>query len=245
MKCLILAAGYATRLYPLTENFPKPLLKVLDKSIMDWIVDDLEESGKIDEIIVVSNHKFIHFFEEWKETKKTKITLIDDGTTSNENRLGAMADIQLVIEKLQIDEDLMVLAGDNVLDFSLKRFIDFFEEKKRTCVTSYYEEDLNKIKKCASIKIDNNNRVLEMIEKPANPTSHLCCPAFYIYAKEDVKMVKKAIEEGCNIDVPGSFINYLYTRSEIYDYQMPGRRYDIGNLESYEFVNQNYKGIIK
>lgn len=245
MKCLILAAGYATRLYPLTENFPKPLLKVFNKPIMDWLVDDLEKTEKIDEIYVVSNHKFIDFFEEWKKTKKVKISIIDDGTISNETRLGAVADIQLAIEKFQIQDDLMVLAGDNVLDFSLKHFIQFFEEKKKTCVMSYYEEDLNKIKKSASLILEENGKVLEMIEKPEEPKSHFCCPAFYIYCRDDVKMVKEAIESGCNMDAPGSFINYLYSKSDVYAYQMPGHRYDIGNKESYEMVNQNYKGIIK
>jgi len=245
MKCLILAAGYATRLYPLTENFPKPLLKVLDKPIMDWLIDDLEEKGKIEEYYVVSNHKFIKNFEEWKDTKKAKISIIDDGTMSNETRLGAVADIELAIEKFEIDDDLMVLAGDNVLDFSLSKFIQFFEEKKKTCVMRYYEEDLNKIKKSASLILDENDKVLEMIEKPAEPKSHFCCPAFYIYSRDDVKKVKEAIASGCKIDAPGSFISYLYSKSDVYAFQMPGRRYDIGNLESYELVNKVYRGIEK
>jgi len=245
MKCLILAAGYATRLYPLTENFPKPLLKVLDKPIMDWLIDDLEEKGKIEEYYVVSNHKFIKNFEEWKDTKKAKISIIDDGTMSNETRLGAVADIELAIAKFEIDDDLMVLAGDNVLDFSLSKFIQFFEEKKKTCVMRYYEEDLNKIKKSASLILDENDKVLEMIEKPAEPKSHFCCPAFYIYSRDDVKKVKEAIASGCKIDAPGSFISYLYSKSDVYAFQMPGRRYDIGNLESYELVNKVYRGIEK
>lgn len=244
MKCLILAAGYATRLYPLTENFPKPLLKVLKKPIMDWLLDDLEETGKIEEYYVVSNHKFIKHFEEWKKTKNAKISIIDDGTISNETRLGAVADIELAIEHFKIDDDLMVLAGDNVLDFSLSQFIEYFEAKKKTCVMSYYEEDLNRIKKSASLILDENDKVLEMIEKPEEPKSHFCCPAFYIYSKEDVKRVKDAIQSRCKIDAPGSFINYLYSKNDVYAFPMPGRRYDIGNMESYEFVNKNYKGII-
>lgn len=128
MKCLILAAGYATRLYPLTENFPKPLLKVGEKSILDWLVDDLVDTTDIDEFVVISNHKFAQHFEDWKSNKqKTRpyeITVIDDGTSTNETRLGAVKDIQLVVEKLNLADDLLVMAGDNVLDFSLSKFVD-------------------------------------------------------------------------------------------------------------------------
>ena len=151
----------------------------------------------------------------------------------------------LLEENFKIDDDLMVLAGDNVLDFSLSRFVSYFEEKRKTCVMSYYEEDLNRIKKSASLILDENDKVLEMIEKPEEPKSHFCCPAFYIYSRDDVKKVKEAIESGCKIDAPGSFINYLYSKSDVYAFPMPGRRYDIGNMESYKFVNENYKGIIK
>ena len=119
MKCLILAAGYATRLYPLTENFPKPLLKVGEKSILDWLVDDIAGAGLVDEYVVISNHKFAHHFEEWASSRSEKISVVDDGTETNETRLGAVRDIQFAIDKLSIDDDLLVIAGDNLLDFSL------------------------------------------------------------------------------------------------------------------------------
>ena len=135
MKCFILAAGYATRLYPLTENFPKPLLKVQGKTILDWLVDDIENCHIINEYVIISNHKFVNHFEEWAKEKckiiPTKITIIDDGTTSNENRLGAVADISYAINKLDVEEDLMVIAGDNVLDFSLEKFINYFKSKEK------------------------------------------------------------------------------------------------------------------
>jgi len=247
MKCLILAAGYATRLYPLTENFPKPLLEVNGKTIMDWLVDDIKEEDSIDEFIVVSNHKFVDYFEEWKKSKdiNQKITIIDDGTMSNETRLGAVVDINLAISSLNIQDDLMVIAGDNVLDFSLREFIDYYKEKDSTCVMRYYEEDLNKVKKSASLVIDESDKVLEMLEKPENPTSHYCCPPFYIYQKDDVKKVSSALDNGCKKDAPGSFINWLYDKSNVYAFEMPGKRYDIGNLESYKQVNETYEGIKK
>ena len=123
MKCLILAAGYATRLYPLTENFPKPLLKVRDKAILDWLVDDIDTAGLVDEYVVISNHKYAHHFEDWAKTKSQKITVVDDGTESNETRLGAVRDIQFAIEQLGLDDEMLVIAGDKVLDFSLTGFI--------------------------------------------------------------------------------------------------------------------------
>jgi glucose-1-phosphate thymidylyltransferase len=137
MKCVILAAGYATRLYPLTENFPKPLLEVADKPILDWLIDDMAQTGKIDEYIVISNHKFAHIFEEWASKSVNKITVIDDGTSSNETRLGAVKDILFAIEQLQLDDDLLVMAGDNLLDFSLADFIKYGQEKNATCVMRY------------------------------------------------------------------------------------------------------------
>lgn len=245
MKCIILAAGYATRLYPLTENFPKPLLKVNDKTIMDWLIDDIETSKKIDEYIVISNHKFIKYFERWKKNVNidTKITIIDDGSMSNETRLGAVSDILLAIESLKLNDDLLVIAGDNVLDFSLNNFINYFENKKHTCVMRYYEENLEKIKKSASVKFDENDLVLEMLEKPSNPTSHWCVPPFYIYSSSDVKNVKIALESGCKKDAPGSFINWLYDKSKVYAMEMPGKRYDIGTVESYNLVNEIFMGI--
>lgn len=245
MKCIILAAGYATRLYPLTKNFPKPLLKVKDKTIIDWLIDDITLSNKIDEFIIISNHKYIDAFKKWNEqkTSSVKITLLDDGTTDNENRKGAVADIQFAIDELKLDDDLLIVAGDNVLDFSLTMFIKYFDEKKSTCIMRYYEENIENLKKSATVKIDENDIVTEMIEKPNIPTSNWCCPAFYIYVKEDVKKVKEALEDGCSKDAPGSYISWLYDKSKVYSMKMPGKRYDIGTLESYDKVNKEYTGI--
>lgn len=245
MKCIILAAGYATRLYPLTENFPKPLLEINEKSILDWLVDDIETSKKIDEYIVISNHKFIDHFNKWKESKsiKDKITVLDDGTISNETRLGAVTDISFAIDKLNLDDDLLVIAGDNVLDFSLNKFINYFEEKNASVIMRYYTEDEKRLKKSANIKIDETDKVLDMIEKPEEPISNWCCPAFYIYKKEDTKKVKEALEDGCKKDAPGSFIVWLKDKSDVYAYEMPGKRYDIGTLETYEEVKREYEGI--
>ena len=177
MKCLILAAGYATRLYPLTENFPKPLLKVGRKSILDWLVDDLVETTDIDEFVIISNHKFANYFEEWKKQKEKirtyKITVLDDGTSTNDTRLGAVKDIQLAIDKLQLDDDLLVMAGDNVLDFSLSGFVKFAMEKNTSSVMCHEENELKKQQKTAIITLDENNMITSYEEKPKKPKGNL------------------------------------------------------------------------
>ena len=244
MKCLILAAGYATRLYPLTENFPKPLLKVGEKTIIDWLIDDLRTAGKIDEFVIISNHKFAHHFEEWAKEKEYKITVVDDGTSTNETRLGAVKDIEFAINKLKLDDDLMILAGDNVLDFSLVKFLDFCLEKKASCVMRYFEPKKETLPKRGVLETDGD-RVVSMEEKPANPKTQWCCPPFYFYAKDDSHKISEAIADGCGVDAPGSFIAWLCKKSPVYAMEMPGSRYDIGNLESYEQVKREYKGITK
>ena len=245
MKCLILAAGYATRLYPLTENFPKPLLTVGDKTILDWLVDDIDGAGLIDEYVVISNHKYAHHFEKWAETKAQRITVVDDGTDSNETRLGAVKDIQFAIEALGLDDDMLVIAGDNVLDFSLTRFVAYAKEKSTSCIMRYYEADVARLRKSGVVQVDGQELILSMEEKPAEPKSHWCCPPFYYYTKEDARLVKKGIESGCGTDAPGSYIAWLCTQTTVHAMEMPGSRYDIGNLESYERVKAEYRGITK
>ena len=240
MKCLILAAGYATRLYPLTENFPKPLLEVQGKTILDWLIDDMDRTGEIDEYVVISNHKFSRHFEAWAKKKSQKITVVDDGASTNETRLGAVCDIQFAIEKLQLDDSMIVLAGDNLLDFSLSTFIKYAVRKNASCIMRYYESDFSKLLKCGVVEIDENDKILSMTEKSPTPKTNWCCPPFYFYTKKDTKLVKKGIESGCGTDAPGSFIAWLSTVSDVYAMEMPGKRYDIGNLESYEKVKKEY-----
>lgn len=244
MKCLILAAGYATRLYPLTENFPKPLLKVKGKTILDHLIDDIDRSGAVDEYVVISNHKFACHFEEWAKTKVQRITVIDDGTSSNETRLGAVRDIQFAIDQLALDDEMLVIAGDNLLDFSLTDFVAYAQRKGTSCIMRYYEPSEQKLTKCGVVEIDDDDRILSMEEKPTCPKSHWCCPPFYYYTRADAGLVKGGIEAGCGVDAPGSYIAWLCTKTVVHAMEMPGRRYDIGNLESYEKVQTEYKGIL-
>lgn len=243
MKCLILAAGYATRLYPLTENFPKPLLTVGKKTILDWLIDDIDASGLVDEYVVISNHKFAHHFDAWASGKTQKITVVDDGTSTNETRLGAVRDIQFAIETLGLDDDMLVIAGDNVLDFSLTKFISYAKEKNSSCIMRYYEPDEKKLLKCGVVTVDENGKILNMTEKSPTPATHWCTPPFYYYTREDARRVPDGIAAGCGVDAPGSYIAWLCKQTPVHAMEMPGKRYDIGNLESYEKVQKEYQGI--
>ena len=241
MKCIILAAGYATRLYPLTANFPKPLLKVGEKAILDWLVDDVAEL--VDEFLIVSNHKFAGQFKEWSQGKRLKISIIDDGTENNETRLGAVKDIQLAAEN--ITDDCVAMAGDNVLDFSLQHFIAFAQSKGTSCVMAHHEERLEALRKTAVITTDADGLITSYEEKPVEPKGKLAVPPFYYYRAADLKRVGEALGAGCGYDAPGSFAAWLSSQIPMHAYIMPGKRYDIGNLESYQLVQETYKGIIQ
>lgn len=244
MKCLILAAGYATRMYPLTENFPKPLLKVQGRTILDWLIEDMDSLNIIDEYVVISNHKFAHHFDAWAKERPQKITVVDDGTESNETRLGAVRDIQFAIDACKLDDDMLVIAGDNLLNFSLTKFIKYAMEKKTSCIMRYYEASEEKLRRSGVASVDAKDKIVEMEEKPAQPKDHWCCPPFYYYTREDARLVKKGIAAGCGVDAPGSYIAWLCKQTTVHAMEMPGTRYDIGNLESYEKAQTDYKGIL-
>ncbi len=245
MKCIILAAGYATRLYPLTENFPKPLLPVGDKTIVDWLIEDIDTAGVVDQYIVITNHRFAEHFRKWADICPLTVTVVDDGTETNETRLGAVRDILYTVEQLKLDDDLLIIAGDNVLDFSLVSFIRYAQEKQTSCVMRYYEPDGKRLTKSGVAVVGEDDVLLELEEKPAAPKSHWCTPPFYFYKAEDVRRISQAIEDGCGTDAPGSLVAWMCKHAVLHSMEMPGSRYDIGNLESYRAVQENYKGITK
>ena len=245
MKCVVLAAGYATRLYPLTENFPKPLLKVGDKTILDWLLDDIAQTGLADRYIVVSNHKFAPQFEAWAADHPLPISIVDDGTETNETRLGAVRDIQLAVERLHLNDDLLVIAGDNVLDFSLAHFLRYAREKNTSCAMRYDEKDPARLRKCGVAEVDGQDRLLSLEEKPAQPKSHWCTPPFYFYTAADAQKIPAALADGCGADAPGSLVSWMCRHTPMHSMEMPGRRFDIGSLETYRQVQETYRGIVK
>lgn len=254
MKCIVLAAGYATRLYPLTENFPKPLLEVKGKSILDWLLEDVQSTNMVDEVIVVSNHKFYDIFTEWADKAKNrlsgmKLTILDDGSTDNDNRLGAVKDIAFAINECNLagadknvcEDGVLVLAGDNLLDFSIKGFLDFYKEKNATCIMRHYEPSLEKLQRTGVVEVDSSDKVISMEEKPKEPKSNWAVPPFYIYGKEDLPVIVDCVnDEEINLDAPGGFIEWFCKKREVYAYEMPSKRYDIGNRESLEWIRKNY-----
>lgn len=242
MKNIIIAAGYATRLYPLTENFPKPLLKVGRKSILERMFDDIDNIAEIDEHIIVTNHKFAHCFEEWKQemSYKKPIRIVDDGTTDNETRLGAVRDLLLAIETFHVEDDMMVLAADNILDFSFQGFVDFFKEKGSSVIMCHHEPELKKLQRTGVIAVDDSWRVLQMQEKPQEPVSHWAVPPFYIYKKSDLPLIKDCMNHGCGFDAPGNLAHYLVDKTIVHAWQMPGSRFDIGSMDSYEEAQRKF-----
>jgi len=241
MKCIILAAGYATRLYPLTENFPKPLLTVGDKAILDWLVDDI--AGMTDEFVVVSNHKFAGHFRTWAEGRKEKVTVLDDGTSSNETRLGAVKDIQFALDTMSGTDDCLVMAGDNVLDFSLCGFVRFARDKGTSCVMCHEERDIARLRKTAVITMDEAGLITSYEEKPQTPKGHHAVPPFYYYRPEDIRRIPESLADGCGYDAPGSFAAWLSRKVPMHAYVMPGKRFDIGDMKSYQYVQETYKGV--
>ena len=253
LTCIILAAGYATRMYPLTENFPKPLLEVGGKTILDWLVDDVSESCNIRDFVVISNHKFLRFFQDWAFEKEQStrgaferplgITVLDDGSMDNDHRLGAVKDIEFAIDSLNLKDNLLVLAGDNVLDFSFKGFVEYAQKIGTTCIMRHYQGSLEKLRKTGVVEVDSSDLVLSMEEKPKEPKSNWAVPPFYYYPASDLAMLKEGIASGCGTDAPGSFISWLVSRRPVHAYEMPGQRFDVGSIEGYEKIRSEYKGI--
>ena len=244
MKSIIIAAGYATRLYPLTENKAKPLLEVGGTTILDRLMADVDAIQGIEEHIIVSNHKFYEQFKAWsRETAfKHPVTIVNDGTTTNETRLGAVRDLLLALEQCHIDDDIMVLAADNILDFSLQGFSDFFHEKGASVIMCHHEPELRRLQRTGVIAVDDNMRVLQMQEKPEQPVSHWAVPPFYIYKRSDLPLIRDCMNHGCGFDAPGNLAHYLVDRTPIFAWQMPGTRFDIGSLDSYQEAQQLFRG---
>ncbi len=235
MKTIVVAAGYATRLYPLTKNFPKPLLKIGNGTILGRMIDDIDKIDEINEHIVVTNHKFAGIFEEWARECQTQhpITVIDDGTETNETRLGAVRDLLLAMEQRHIDEDILVVAADNLLDFSFRGFVEFAKQKETSCVMCYHEPELKRLQRTGVISLDENRRVLQMQEKPEKPVSNWAVPPFYLYVKHDLPLIRECLDHGCGVDAPGNLAHYMVEVTPVHAWEMPGKRYDIGSLDSY------------
>ena len=242
MKNIVIAAGYATRLGELTRNFPKPLLKIGDSTILGRMLDDIDRIDCIDEHIIITNHKFAHYFEEWKrEQHYTKpITIVDDGTETNDTRLGAVCDLLFAMNKLNINDDMLVVAADNLLFFSFLEFVDFAREKGTSCIMCHEQPSVEKLQRTGVVVLDDDNRVLNMEEKPQRPKSHWAVPPFYIYMKHNLELIRHAVENGCGKDAPGNLAHYMVDNTVMHAWKMSAGRFDIGSLDTYYEACEKY-----
>ena len=242
MKNIVIAAGYATRLGELTKNFPKPLLKIGENTILGRMLDDIDQIDDIDEHIIITNHKFAPIFEEWvKEQHYAKpITIVDDGTETNDTRLGAVCDLLFAMEQLHINDDLLVVAADNLLFFSFQEFVDFAKEKDTSCIMCHEQPSIERLQRTGVVELDEDHRVLGMEEKPARPKSHWAVPPFYIYLKKDLDLVRCSVEDGCGKDAPGNLAHYMVDRTVMHAWPMTAGRFDIGSIDTYYEAIEKY-----
>ena len=235
MKNIVIAAGYATRLGELTRNFPKPLLKIGDNTILGRMLDDIDTIPEIDEHIIITNHKFAHIFEDWKRSQSylKPITIVDDGTETNETRLGAVCDLLYAIGKLNINDDLLVVAADNLLFFSFREFVDFAKEKNSSCIMCHNQPSIAKLQRTGVVVLDEDDKVVDMEEKPQKPKSHWAVPPFYIYKKADLPLIRHSVENGCGKDAPGNLAHYMVYNTVMHAWKMSAGRFDIGSPDTY------------
>jgi glucose-1-phosphate thymidylyltransferase len=243
MKVIILAAGYATRLYPLTLTQPKPLLPVAGKPMVEYVLDNLAPIGDIDRVYVVTNAKFAGHFQKWSDDyraakSKLNFTIVNDGSTDDSNKLGAIGDIHYVIEKEKVDDDVIIVAGDNLFSDKLGDFGNYIRQKNAPVLALYDVGHLEEIKKYNSISVDAQGKITFFEEKPKNPTSTLTGIALYFYPRSTIPLIRQYIAEGNNPDQPGRLVQWLYPRTPVYTWRVPGLWYDIGSKETLEEANK-------
>jgi glucose-1-phosphate thymidylyltransferase len=231
VKAVILAAGYATRLHPLTVDRPKHLLEVGGRTMLDRLLDQLP-LGELDVVYVVTNAKFADRFREWAAGQEANVEVIDDGTTSDDDKLGAIGDLELVIRSRQVDDDLVVAAGDSLFTERLDDFVRFARERSAAAIAVYEVAELEEMTRLSSVSVDAEARVVAMEEKPERPTSKLAGIALYYYPRAVLPLVAEYLADGNNPDQPGRFVEWLYTRTPVYAWRVPGRWVDIGTPET-------------
>lgn len=243
MKVIILAAGYATRLYPLTLTQPKPLLPVAGKPMIDHVLDNLAGIQGIDRVYVVTNAKFAEHFQKWADAYRAgktplNFTVINDGSTDDKNKLGAIGDLHLVLSREKVDDDIVVVAGDNLFSEKLNGFAEAARAHNAPVLAVYDVGNLDEVKKYNSISVDGDGRITFFEEKPKSPTSTLTGIALYYYPKSVLPLIDKYIKDGNNPDQPGRLVQWLYPKTPFYTWKVPGLWYDIGSKETLEEANR-------
>src|SRR3989338_8107478 len=242
MDAIILAAGYATRLYPLTENTPKPLLNVAGKPIIEHIIHKLGQISSIKKIYIVTNDKFENDFKEWLSNfdAETPIEIINDNTKSNEDRLGALGDINYTINTKDIDDDIIIVAGDNLFELSLTDVANFFKKRKSNVIVLHDVKDYELAKHYGIVEV-SDDIVVNFEEKPISPKSTLASTGIYLFPKKTISLIKKYMAQGNNPDKTGSFIEWLHKRDTVHSYVTDKKWYDIGSIEQLKKADKHYK----
>ncbi|HWQ90903.1 MAG TPA: nucleotidyltransferase family protein [Clostridia bacterium] len=240
MNVIILAAGYATRLYPLTLNTPKPLLPVAGKPMIEHVLDKLAPIAGLERVLVVTNGRFAGQFQRWADScpSNLKLSIVNDGTVSKVTKLGAIGDLHLVLTRERVDNDVIVVAGDNLFSDSLEGFGAFCHHKQAPVVAVYDVKDLQLVRNYNSITTGPEGRITHFEEKPANPTTTTCAIALYFYSASTLPLIHQYIAEGNNPDQPGRLVQWLYPRVPVYTWPVPGTWYDIGSRETLEEANR-------
>ena len=257
MRAIVLCAGYATRLYPLTADKPKHLLPIAGRPMLDFLIRKIEAVGEICTIYIVTNQKFFDKFKEWKdyyekkedekkgrvEKIKKEIKILNDGTFSEDTKLGAIGDIHFTLEKEKISDDVLVVAGDNIFEFDLVKFVDFFMEKKAPCVAVRDVGSFELVKKYSEVSVDGQGKITYFKEKPKNPHSTLSAICLYAFPSHTLYLIRKYIDEGNDPDNAGSYIEWLYKKLDVFAFSFSGVWYDIGDLEEYRKANDYFSGL--
>ena len=225
----------------MTKNFPKPLLQIGSNTILGRMLDDIDTIPEIDEHIIVTNAKFAGIFVDWAASRHARpdrashkpVRVLSDGTFTNETRLGAVCDLLFAMKELSIDDDLLVVAADNILEFSFREFVDFAKEKQTSCIMCHYEPELYKLQRTGVIEVDENFKVLQMQEKPQVPVSNWAVPPFYVYMKKDLDLIRHSVENGCGKDAPGNLAHYMVEHTTMHAWSMSAGRFDIGSIDTY------------
>ncbi len=244
MKCILLCAGYATRLFPLTENYPKALLEIGEgKPLLNYTIEEINHLEEIEEIYLVTNDRFYQAFKDWADQlgNEKPITIINDHTISNDDRLGAIGDIQYTINSKNILDDIMIILGDNLFEFDLRKAMDFYYEKKAPVVGGQYENDTDLLTRLGVIEADENGKIVGFEEKPPQPKGNIKSLGIYIYPKHIVSVLKQYLEEGNKPDAPGYFLSYLYQKEPVYVFPFEGKWFDVGTHEALKEVRELYK----
>jgi len=245
MKAIILAAGYGTRLYPLTKDKAKPLLDVAGKPMVNYIMEKIAEVDSVDQVFVVTNNKFYNQFLEWSNNCNSSIPIkvLNDGTLSNEDRLGAIGDVNFVLEKEDVDDDIMIINGDNLFQFSLKGMNETFKQKNNHVISLYDVKTMDEAKKFGIVSVDSDNKVIEFKEKPEQPKSTLASIGIYFYTKDIRNLMNQYLKEGGNADRTGDLVEWLHKKEHVYGHVFddPSEKwFDIGSFESLDAANKEY-----